>query len=109
MSTRRWFLAAAGCLLWANAGCVSAKAPERIEVSVGGSSRPEPVDSGRVPDPRSLEEARVELREAYANIQWLEREVADLEKEKAKYKRERDKYKKQRDEYKDRLEDYEDD
>lgn len=108
MSTRRWFLLAVGGLLCATAGCVSAKAPERIEVSVGGG-RPEPVDSSRVPDPQTLAEARDELHKAYANIQWLEHKVADLEEDKAEYKRERDRYKKQRDEYKDRLERYEDD
>ena len=109
MSTRSLFLLMAGCLLWAAAGCVSAKAPERIEVNLGGSRRPEPVDSSRVPDPKTLEEARYELRKAYANVEWLEREVEELEKDKAKCKRERDKYKKERDKYKDRLEDYEDD
>ena len=101
MSTRSWVLLAVGGLLWVTTGCrVSVKAPERIDV--GGSSRPEPVDSSRVPNPRTLEEARAELRKAYANIQWLEDEVVDLEKDKAKYKRERD-------ECEDRLERYEDD
>lgn len=109
MKMRGWFVLMAGCLFWLIAGCVSAKAPERIDVSVGGSSRPEPVDSNRMPDPKTLDEARYELRKAYANIQWLERQVAELEEDKAEYKRERDKYKKQRDEYKDRLEKYEDD
>ncbi len=109
MKTRQWFLLVVGCLLGASAGCFSAKAPERIDVSVGGNSRPEPVDSDRVPDPQTLDEARYELRRAYANVQWLERQVADLEDDKAEYKRERDRYKKERDEYKDRLERYEDD
>ena len=109
MNTRAWFLLAAGCLLWATAGCVSAKAPERIDVSVGGSSRPEPVDSSRVPNPQTLDEARFELRKAYANIEWLERELAELEDDKAECKRERDRYKKERDKFKDRLEEYEED
>jgi hypothetical protein len=109
MNTRGWFLLAAGCLLWATAGCFSAKAPERIDVRVGGSSRPEPVDSSRVPNPQTLEGARLELRKAYANIQWLERERAELEQDKAECKRERDAYKKERDRCEDRLEDYEDD
>ena len=100
MSTRGWVLLAVGGLLWVTTGCVSVKAPERI--NVGGSSRPEPVDSSRVPNPRTMEEARAELRKAYSNIQWLEDEVADLEKDKARYKRERD-------ECEDRLERYEDD
>ncbi len=99
MSTRSWVLLAVGGLLWVAAGCV--QAPKSIDVRVG-SSRPEPVDSSRVPDPRTMEEARAELRKAYRNIQWLEDEVADLEKDKAKYKRERDKCE-------DRLEKYEDD
>jgi predicted RNase H-like nuclease (RuvC/YqgF family) len=97
-----------GCLLLVAAGCVSAKAPENIEVSVGGG-RPEAVDSGEVPDPQTLTEARAELRKAYAYVRWLEREVEDLEEDKAEYKRERDKYKKERDRCEDRLEDYEDD
>ena len=109
MNTRMWFGLAASGLLWAVAGCVSANVPERIDVNVGGSQRPEPVDSSRVPDPKTLDEARYELRKAYANVQWLEGEVEELEEDKAKYKRDRDKYKKERDKYKDRLEDYEDD
>ncbi len=108
MSTRSWALLAVGGLLWTTAGCVSVKAPERIVVG-GGRSRPEPVESSRVPNPRTLEEARAELRKAYANIQWLEDEVADLAEDKAEYKRERNKYKKQRDDCEDRLEKYEDD
>jgi hypothetical protein len=92
-------LAAAG-LACAVGGCVSVKAPERIDL--GGGPRHEPVDSARVPDPQTLDEARYELRRAYAHIEWLEDEVQDLESDKAKYKRERDKYK-------DRLEKYEDD
>jgi TolA-binding protein len=109
MNTRQWLLLVTGCLLSVCAGCVSAKAPERIDVNLGGSSRPETVDSSRVPDPKTLDEARYELRRAYENIQWLERRVAELQEDKAEYKRERDKYKKQRDEYKDRLEEHEDD
>jgi predicted RNase H-like nuclease (RuvC/YqgF family) len=102
MSTRRWFLLTAGCLLCVATGCFSARAPERIDVRVGNGSRPEPVDSARVPDPQTLEQARAELRKAYAHIQWLERRVAKLEEDKQEYKRERDKCK-------DRLERYEDD
>jgi predicted nucleic acid-binding Zn-ribbon protein len=100
MCTRTGLLLAAGCLLWLATGCFSAKAPERIEVNVGGPS--ERVDSSRVPNPKTLEEARYELRKAYDNIRWLEHKVEDLKEDKAKYKRERDKYK-------DRLEKYEDD
>jgi len=108
MRTRHWFLGAAAVVLWAAAGCVSAKAPESIAVNVGGP-QPEPVDSSRVPDPQTLEEARYELRKAYANIQALERQVAKLEADKAEYKRERDKARRERDEYKQRLEKHEKD
>ena len=100
MNRRGWALLAAGGWLALLAGCFTARAPERIDVRVGG--RPEPVDTSRVPNPQTLEEARHELRKAYANIEWLERKVDKLEHDKAEYKRERDKYKK-------RLEEYEDD
>ena len=65
--------------------------------------------SGQHPQTASHDEARAELRKAYAYVQWLEKENAELEDDKAEYKRERDKAKKERDKYKDRLEDYEDD
>lgn len=70
------------------AGCVSVKAPERIEI--GNSSRPERVDSSRVPPTSSHEHARQELARAYENIRWLERENQRLERKAAEYKRERD-------------------
>jgi hypothetical protein len=101
MNARWCLLLATVGMLAMTGGCFSAKAPENIDVRVG-SSRPEPVDSSRVPDPQTLDEARYELRKAYANIEYLERKVEDLKDDKAKYKRERDKYK-------DRLEKYEDD
>ncbi|MGD8454496.1 MAG: hypothetical protein PVJ57_21995 [Phycisphaerae bacterium] len=87
------------CLLWTATGCISVKAPERVVV---GESRPEPVDSSRVPETASHEEARQELRKAYQNIQYLERESAHWHEKAAEYKRERD-------ECRDKLERYEDD
>ena len=107
MSIRKWFLPTVICLVWAMGGCVSIKAPR--EINVGARSRPDPVDSSRIPQTASHEQARHELRKAYTYIQWLEREKAELEDDKAEYKRERDKYKRERDKYKDRLERYEDD
>lgn len=107
MNTRRWFLLAAGCLFWALPGCVNIQAPEKIEVR--GSSRPEPVDSSRVPRTASHEEARGELRKAYANLQYLERENGRLQRKADEYKRKRDKCRKELDRCEDRLEDYEDD
>lgn len=92
MTVRRWWwLAAAVGFSWALAGCV--KAPERIEVNVG-NDRPPPVDSSRVPNPSTLEEARAELVKAYQNIQYLEHENTRLEQKATKYKSERDEYKK---------------
>ena len=93
-------LAAAGVMLVVS-GCVSAKAPERIDIRMGGG-RPTPVDTSRVPHPSTLAEAQRELNAAYANLQHFEREVAHLERKAAKYKRERNECER-------RLERYEDD
>lgn len=101
MKLRVGLALAAGCLLATTAGCVSVKAPERIDLG-GSGARAERVDSSRVPNPRTLDEAHYELRKAYGEIQRLERKVGDLRDDKAEYKRERDRYK-------DRLERYEDD
>lgn len=75
-------------ILLLNAGCLSVKAPERIEI--GNSSRPEPVDTSRIPPTSSHEQARQELAKAYQNIQYLERENQRLDRKAADYKRERD-------------------
>lgn len=95
----RWRLFMAAGVLIGLAGCVTA--PERIDVNLG-SSRPEPVDSSRVPATASHEEARHELVKAYQNIQYLERENARLAEKAARYESERD-------DCKDRLEKHEDD
>ncbi len=71
--------------------CADIRAPERIEVNVGGGS--EHMDSSRVPDPATLEEARSELHRAYRQIQYLERRVAKLEDDKTELKKDRDEYK----------------
>jgi hypothetical protein len=73
-------------------GCVNVKAPEQIHI--GSGPPPERVDSSRVPDPATLDEAREELHKAYRHIRYLEHEVADLRKDKEKLKAERDEYKK---------------
>jgi len=69
-------------------GCVSVKAPR--EINVGGSSKPPPVDSSRVPRTSSHEDCRHELEKAYQNIQYLEREVSHWKEKADEYKRERD-------------------
>ena len=107
MRAARGLLLLAAGLLWATAGCVSVKAPENIEI--GGGSRPQPVDSSRIPETASHQEARRELRRAYANLRYLEHENERLAAKADKYKRQRDECEEQRDRYKDRLEKYEDD
>ena len=96
----RWqVLLAAGILLAGVTGCVTL--PERVEVNVGNNERPEPVDSSRVPQPATLDEAHQELVRAYQNLQYYERENARLEEKAAKYKRQRDECKKRLDKYED--------
>lgn len=75
------------CVLGSAPGCVSVRAPERINI---GSNRPEPVDSRRIPPTSSHEQARQELNKAYANIQHLESENQRLERKAAEYRQERD-------------------
>ena len=99
MRARLWLGLVAAGLLGSATGCVSIRAPEKIEI---GDSRPEPVDSSRVPNPATLEEARGELHKAYENIQYLERDN-QRQRDKA------DKYKRERVQYKDRLKKYEHD
>jgi uncharacterized protein len=84
-------LVAAGLL---GTGCISVKAPERISIN---SSRPQPVDSRRVPSTRSHEEARAELNKAYQNIQYLEERNRKLERDAQEYKRERDECRRSKD------------
>lgn len=98
MNARSGWLLAAG-LMWWTTGCVSVKAPERIEI--GGGSPP-PVDSSRLPPTQTHQECRDELVRAYQNIQHLERENAELRQKVEKHKRERD-------ECRQRLKRYEDD
>lgn len=82
------FLAAMGAAWCLGSGCVSVKAPERI--TINRSPRPEPVDSRRVPQTSSHEQARMELNKAYQNIQYLEDQNRKLASDAQEYKRERD-------------------
>lgn len=100
MRTAWWIVAGA---LVALAGCVHVQAPREVTVG-GGSRRPEPVDSGRVPATASHEDARRELEKAYANLRYLEQENARLADKAAEYREERDRYKRERDRLEDRLE-----
>ncbi len=87
--TTAWLLvlATAGLVLLST-GCVTL--PKNVEVNVGDSGRPAPVDSTRVPEPKTLDEAHQELVKAYQNLQYLEHENARLADKAAKYKTERD-------------------
>ena len=69
-------------------GCF--QAPERIDVQLG-SSRPEPVDTGKVPP--TYDEAVVELRKAHREIGYLRNKVQKLEDDKKELKEEKDEYK----------------
>jgi predicted RNase H-like nuclease (RuvC/YqgF family) len=95
-------IGATGLLL---AGCVSVKAPERIDIGGGG---PEPVDSSRVPHPATLDEAQAELNKAYRYVGHLEQENRRLESKSERYKRERDRSEQKLEDCEDRLEHYRD-
>ena len=95
----RWLVLLAAGMLSGAVGCINVQTPREINV---GTSRPEPVDSSRVPHPQTLAEAQTELDRAYANLQYLERRNAELDNKASKYKRERDACR-------DRLDKYEDD
>jgi hypothetical protein len=88
-----------GGILVVMTGCLSVSAPKEINV---GSSKPYPVDSGRVPQPQTLGEAQDIIDRAYANLQYYEEELGRCERKAKEYKRERDRCE-------DRLERYEDD
>lgn len=75
----------------ASFGCVQAKAPERIDIDVGGGH--DPIDTSRVPPTASHEEARQKLAEAYREIDRLRKEVDGLKKDKKELKAEREEYK----------------
>jgi hypothetical protein len=77
----------------AGAGCVSVKAPERINFQ----PHAEVADPSQVPPTYSHEEAREKLAEAYAEIRYLRDKVSDLEEDKDELKRERDHYKRRAD------------
>ncbi|MHC4234632.1 MAG: hypothetical protein ACYSUQ_05910 [Planctomycetota bacterium] len=86
-------------------GCVSARAPESISVQIGGGPPPEDVDSSRVPQTTTHEEAQAELHKAYQQIRYLEHrndrladKLEEAREEREEYKR---KYKRLKDEYDD--------
>ncbi len=83
----------AGSVIASLTGCIHAKAPEHINVNLGG--RPSPVDSRVVPHPTTLAEAQQELEKAYRDMRYLEQDNARLARKADEYERERDDARKQ--------------
>jgi hypothetical protein len=99
MSKVRVLLAASAAALMLTAlGCVSVKAPERIDI---GGGHPAPVDTGRIPPITTVEQGREELCKAYQNIEYLERENEHLKHKADEYKHERDQCRKRLEKYED--------
>lgn len=88
-----------GMVLVGLCGCVSVQTPREVNI---GSSRPEPVDSSRVPATSSHEDCRDELRRAYQNLRYLEREHAKLERELDECDAERERYEDELERYQER-------
>lgn len=61
-------------------GCLSVRAPERI--NVGSSPGRERIDTSRVPPTRDHADAREKLAQAYDRIDYLERKINNLEEDK---------------------------
>jgi len=73
------------------AGCVTARAPEKIYIGTGPT--PENVDSTRVPATTTHEEARAELVKAYNQIRYLEHRNERLSHKLREARQDRDEYK----------------
>lgn len=85
-----------------SAGCLKIGGNEPL-VKVNSSSEAPPVDTSRVPPISTLEEGRQRLAEAYARIDYLEKELAKTRRDKEELKADLKVAKKERDAYKDRL------
>lgn len=58
LAMRLFLMVVTAGLVCGLSGCVSVRAPERVEIHTG---RPEPVDSSRLPETATYEECRSEL------------------------------------------------
>lgn len=94
-------LSAATCMA---TGCVNARAPENIYIG-GSGPQPADVDSSRVPDTQTHEQARAELVKAYRQIRYLEHEHARCQRKLEKARERGDDYKRKYKRLKDRLDD----
>lgn len=102
---------AIGAALFLTGLCGCVKAPEKIDIRVGdrgyGSSS-DRVNPANMPNPQTLDEAREELRKAYATLNDLEKDNRKARDKAEEYKQERDKARRERDEMKRKLKWYED-
>lgn len=85
-----------------NAGCFNIGGDEPL-VRVGDRNEPPPVDTSRV-QVTSIEDARQQIAENHARIQYLERENQKLRADKEELKDDVRRAKQERDSYKDRWE-----
>lgn len=94
-----------GCALTLSAamGCVNVTPPD-VYIKAEGQPHQD-LDSSKVPDTRTHEEARQELTKAYSHIRYLERKLARSDEDRERYKRERDDYKDKYKHLKDRYDD----
>jgi len=90
------------------AGCASlnVNVPDIPEIP---AQRRERVDASNVPDVRTLDQAKIELNRAYAEIRYQQSKVQNREQEIEKLKREREKQKDEIKRLEKRLERYEKD
>jgi FtsZ-binding cell division protein ZapB len=83
-------------------GCLKIGGSEPL-LKITGTGEAPPVDTSRVPPIETVEEGRQRLAEAYARIDYLERELAKARRDKEELKADLKTAKKERDAYKDRL------
>lgn len=91
-------------LLAGTSGCLKIGGNEPLVRVNAPRNEPAPMDTSRVPPISSVEEGRQRLAEAYARIDYLERELASTQRDKEKLRADLKTAKKERDVYKDRLE-----
>ncbi len=91
-------------LLFVSPGCVSVKAPERIDIDRGRARR-RPIDTRSIPSTSSHEDARRKLGEAHAEINDLRAKNRNLEKDKRELKQDVKECERQLDRCEDRYDD----
>jgi len=92
-------VSAVGVFLF-QSSCLSVTAPR--EIRVGDSAGRRRVDTQRIPATKSHVEARQKLRESYARIEYLEKQVRELREDKRELKEEAEEYERKYEREKDR-------